>query len=199
MPCTLHTSLRSPYARKVRIVMLEKELPFELSIVDLSARPAWFAELSPLGKVPVLVDDDGTRVFDSSVIVEYLEDRHPRPPMLGEGWRQRLRHRSLDELGDFVADQAVVAFQARDRGEAAGAALALERVGRALDAAQARLGTDEGPSAFGVGDAAVISAVGYFVLRHGDAMIRERARLAAWLEAQHARPSVASTVPPTIT
>lgn len=196
MPRTLFASPRSPYARKVRIVLAEKGLPFELVMVDLASPPPGFASISPLGKVPAFVDADGTTIFDSSVIVEYLEDRHGEVASFGRGWRERLRHRELDELGDTIGDQAVLANQAKGRGDSDGEKRHLDRAARALDEVGRRLDSGDWPEEFGVGPASVLSGIGYLVLRHGDALVRARPRVERWLAEIASRASVAATAPP---
>lgn len=186
---------RSPYARKVRITLLEKGLPFETTWVDFAARTPDFMAISPLGKVPAFVDEDGTTVFDSTVIAEYLEDRYPDPPFLGKTWAERLANRALDELGDTVADQAVATWQARSRNDAAGEERALGLAKKALTELQRRAQEGRWPAAFGLGDAAVLSALGYFELRLGREVLEGYPevlkRAAGWAE----RPSVAETAP----
>jgi glutathione S-transferase len=83
----LYHSLTSPYARKVRVLLLEKKLPFEPVNVAESARPV--SEHNPLGKVPTLLLDDGTVLFDSSVISETLEALYPSPALLPADVRAR--------------------------------------------------------------------------------------------------------------
>lgn len=188
---------RSPFARKVRIVLLEKNLPFETLVVDFSgARPSELLAVSPLGKVPAFVDEDGTTVFDSTVIAEYLEDRYPDPPMLGRSWAERLAQRSLDELGDTVADQAVAAWLAQMQKNPAGEERAFGIARKALAELDGRARSDNGgwPSAFGVGAAAVISGTSYFELRHGRALVEEHPHLVRQLATYEARPSVSATV-----
>jgi glutathione S-transferase len=192
----LYTTTRSPYARKVRIAMVEKGLSFDLSLVDLADPTVEFLARSPLGKVPVLVDEDGTVVFGSTVMIEYLEDRHPTPSFLGGGsWQQRLAHRELDELGDTIADQAVAAFMSRGRDDAGGEARALGLADRAAAEVERRLSDGRWPEAFGVGPAAVVAGLGYYELRHGRGLLERHGALAAWVSLQSARPSVAGTIP----
>src|SRR5512140_1720476 len=83
-----------PYVERSRIVLLEKGLPHELELIDLANKPAWFLEISPMGRVPVLRVDDRT-VFESMVINELLNELAPEPPMFpaepiaraeGRGW-----------------------------------------------------------------------------------------------------------------
>jgi glutathione S-transferase len=78
---TLYDAARCPFCARVRIVLAEKRIPYETVEVDLANRPAWLYEKNPLGKVPVLEED--TMVLpESAVIMEYLEERYPEPPLL---------------------------------------------------------------------------------------------------------------------
>jgi len=77
----LYDADRCPYCARVRIVLAEKDLDYEPVIVDLDDRPEWIYEKNPAGRVPVL--EDGALVLPESVaIMEYLEERHPEPPLL---------------------------------------------------------------------------------------------------------------------
>jgi len=69
-----------PYVERSRIVLLEKELPHDLEFIQLSSKPTWFLEISPMGRVPVLVVDERP-VFESMVINELLDELQPEPPM----------------------------------------------------------------------------------------------------------------------
>ena len=93
-----------PFGQKVRIVLSEKELSYELINVDLrraeQKRPE-FLKMNPFGKVPVLVDDDLV-VYDSTVINEYLEDEYPHPRLLPEDSQARARARSLEDYADLA-------------------------------------------------------------------------------------------------
>lgn len=197
----LFLTRRSPYARKAAIALFEKGLAYETVVVDLADRSPAFVALGPIGKVPVLVDEDGTVVADSTVVVEYLEDRYPERPLRGDGWRARLESRRLDELGDTLADNAVAGFMAKGRGDDATRDKALataERVLAALDAEVAAKGELVAPTAgpaFGIAQAAVVSAVGYFELRHGAGWRERHPALAAWFDAHADRDSVRATVP----
>ncbi len=70
-----------PYAQRTRMALLEKGLDFVLNEIDLYNRPAWFADISPYGKVPVL-RHEGTTVYESAIINQYLDERFPSPPLL---------------------------------------------------------------------------------------------------------------------
>lgn len=89
-----------PYVQRAVISLLEKGVPFERTYVDLANRPPWFKDISPLGKVPLL-RTEGAVVFESAVILEYLEDTqapalHPRPAL------ERAQHRAWIEFGSSV-------------------------------------------------------------------------------------------------
>lgn len=67
-----------PYVQRAAIALAEKGVPYERIDVDLANKPDWFLEISPLGKTPVL-DAGGRAIFESAVILEYLEDTRPNP------------------------------------------------------------------------------------------------------------------------
>lgn len=73
----------SPFSRKVRIMLGEKDLQFELRAEKVWQRRPEFLALNPAAQVPVLVEDDGTVIADSGVIAEYLEEVYPEPPLIG--------------------------------------------------------------------------------------------------------------------
>ncbi|HJU35840.1 MAG TPA: glutathione S-transferase family protein [Gaiellaceae bacterium] len=78
---TLYNAARCPYAARARIVLAEKRIEFEVVEIDLSDRPAWLYEKNPAGRVPVLEEDD-LLLPESAVIMEFLEERYPEPPLL---------------------------------------------------------------------------------------------------------------------
>ena len=99
---TLYEHPMSPYVQKVKIAMREKELKFELAApAGLGAgtvRHGDFARISPRGEVPALVDGD-VAIFDSTIILEYLEDRFPVPAMLPSSPAERARVRARGGRG----------------------------------------------------------------------------------------------------
>jgi glutathione S-transferase len=196
MARTLYLTLRSPFARKVRILLLEKGLPFELQMIELAARTPEFYALSPLGKVPVFVDEDGTVVFDSTVIAEYLEDKYPTPPVFGVGVQQRLLHRTLDELGDTITDHAVALFYGKDAPNAAATEKSNLTIDRALHALDELIARGQLPQSFGLGQAAVLCALDYAHLRLGAARTAAHPALHEWLATFAQRPSVQAAPPP---
>lgn len=99
---TLYDADRCPYCARVRIVLAEKGLEYETVVVDLDDRPAWIYEKNPLGKVPVLEED----VFvlpESAVIMEYLEERYPEPPLWPADPAERAHGRLLVDRFDRLS------------------------------------------------------------------------------------------------
>ena len=94
MPLRLFSTTYCPYAWCTRIVLHEKGIPFEVYEVDLKAKQDDFSRVSPTGKVPVLVDGE-TRVWESMVINEYLEEKYDGPRLLGDTPEERAQVRAL--------------------------------------------------------------------------------------------------------
>src|SRR3954453_14530497 len=96
----------SPYARKVRLVMAERRLPFELCLEKTWERRDEYLELNPAGTVPTLVEDNGLAIPDSGVICEYLEEASPDAPLLGRTLAERGEARRLVAWfdGKFAAE-----------------------------------------------------------------------------------------------
>ena len=101
-------SLTSPYVRKVRIVMAEKKLDFRHVLEDVWGSDK-ILKSNPLGKVPCLVLGAGEAIFDSRVIVEYLDTRSPVSRLIPEGSRERIEVRTWEALADGVLDAAILA------------------------------------------------------------------------------------------
>jgi glutathione S-transferase len=102
----------SPRARKVRIALAEKGLPYEKVTVDITKgeqKKPEFLAVNPNGKVPAL-QDDGTKFYESSIIMEYLNDKYPNPPLLPTDPGQRARARVLLHYGDNPFDGACAAI-----------------------------------------------------------------------------------------
>jgi glutathione S-transferase len=102
-------SLASPYVRKVRIVMAEKRLDYKLELEDVWASASSITEANPLGKVPCLVMEGGEAVFDSRVIVEYLDTLSPVGKLIPPLGRERIEVRTWEALADGLLDAAILA------------------------------------------------------------------------------------------
>ena len=101
-------ALTSPYVRKVRIVMAEKRLDYQLELEDVWNRDT-ILKSNPLGKVPCLVMEGGVAVFDSRVIVEYVDTLSPVGRLIPERGRERTEVRTWEALADGVLDAAILA------------------------------------------------------------------------------------------
>ena len=101
-------SLTSPYVRKVRIVLAEKKLDYQFVQEDVWGSDAILAS-NPLGKVPCLVLEGGEALFDSRVIVEYVDTLSPVGRLIPERGRERAEVRTWEALADGIQDAAILA------------------------------------------------------------------------------------------
>ena len=105
----------SPYARKVRIALAEKGIPFELITEVPWDSTTRTPQHNPLEKLPVLLWPDGSATYESRYILEVLEARHPEPPLVPAGTEARLAARGVEVLCDGVCDALVLLFWERHR------------------------------------------------------------------------------------
>ena len=92
---TLYHLWLSPFSRKIRIVLIEKNLDFQMIVEETWERRHEFLALNPTGEVPVLIEQDDTVLAESSVICEYLEERYPEPGLIGKNLHDRAEVRRL--------------------------------------------------------------------------------------------------------
>ena len=191
----------SPYVQKVKIALYEKNIPFEAEVPDaFRGAPTKYRALNPRLEVPALVDD-GFAIFDSTIILDYLEDKWSNPPMLPVTPRERARVRMIEDVCDTyyeainwglmevrawkrVAGDQAAAIEQRAREQTAGVFAWLER----------ELGTGEwfNGSSFGHGDLSVLPYLhGSVVWGAGP---RALSKLASWLERMEERESVRKTI-----
>lgn len=112
MPLQLVSFALCPFAQRAAIVLLEKQIEFSLEYIDLTDPPAWFKQISPLGRVPLLRVENEV-LFESSVILDYLDDVY-QPRLLPGDALQRARHKAWIEYGSgLLMDQAAICL-ARD-------------------------------------------------------------------------------------
>ncbi|MBI2318753.1 MAG: glutathione S-transferase N-terminal domain-containing protein [Betaproteobacteria bacterium] len=97
----------SPFVRKVRVFAIEKNINVDYVVDRPSSPGSRVAEFNPLGKIPVLVLDDGEVVFDSVVIVDYLEGVKPEPQLIPTEFRGRIAVRRWEALADGIVDAVV--------------------------------------------------------------------------------------------
>jgi glutathione S-transferase len=101
-----------PYVQRAAISLFEKQVPFERLSIDLSDKPDWFTALSPLGKVPLLMSRDHV-IFESAVILEYLEETLPAP-LHPANPERRAEHRSWIEFGSSILNDIGGFYSAAD-------------------------------------------------------------------------------------
>lgn len=102
-------SSSSPYVRKVRVVMAEKKLDYDFVPEDVWAAQTTIAEANPLGKVPCLIMEGGEALFDSRVIVEYLDTLSPVGKLIPSVGRERAETKTWEALADGLLDAAILA------------------------------------------------------------------------------------------
>lgn len=193
----------SPYTRKARVVLAEKKIDYEFVVDVPYEAQTRVPAFNPLGKVPVLVLDDETTVFDSRVIVEYLDHASPVARLIPENTRQRIQVRRWEALADGCTDATVAIVVERRRPEALQSPDHIARqqgkVDRALDAMAAELAARNWCCGdfFNLSDIAVGCCLGFLDLRLPDLPWRRtHPGLARLAEKLAQRPSFRDTVPP---
>ena len=189
-----------PYVQRAAIALAEKQVPFERVYVDLSEKPDWFRVLSPLGRVPLLkivADDREAVIFESAVILEYLEETQPNPLHPADPL-ERARHRAWIEFGSSILNAIARFYNAETEEKLASEAATLSGM---FARVEAELG--DGPwfsgSAFSLVDAVYGPIFRYFDVfdRIGDfAVLGEKPKLGVWRDALADRPSIRKAVGP---
>ncbi len=198
-------AVTSPYVRKVRIVMAEKKLDYQFVLEDVWGNDAIVAS-NPLGKVPCLIMEGGEAVFDSRVIVEYVDALSPVGKLIPGSGRERAEVRTWEALADGLMDAAIEARLEKTwpgRGEEQRSQAWIDRQMAKIDAALAAMAKGLGDKPFCAGihltlaDIAVGCALGYLDFRFPQIDWRKRhlslARLADKMEQ---RQSFIDSAPP---
>lgn len=194
---------QSPYVRKVRIVLAEKKIDVQYQRIDLAQDLEFLRQYNPLGKIPCLLADERSALFDSRVIVEYLDNLTPVHRLIPPTGRQRVDVRTLEAMADGLLDAAVLVRQelnARSPSERSQAWIDRQRgkIDAALAALEAWLGEDAWlvDGRYSLADIATGCALGYLDFRFPDIAWRARhPRLATYADKLNARPSFADTAP----
>ena len=185
-----------PFVQRTVIVLREKGVDYDITYIDLAARPAWFTAMSPLGKVPVLRVGDAT-IFESAVINEYLDEvyapqLHPADPL------QRAHNRAWIEFASVLTQSQ---YQLCMADTPARFAAARERIDASLDQLERQLSA--GPyfngADFALVDASLAPVLMRFAVMERDVdldIYATRPRLATYCSAVLARPSVVDSVVP---
>jgi len=197
----LYMSPASPFARKVRVIILELDLG--RLVEEIAVNPAASDELrrtNPLGKIPALILDDGSTLIDSPVICEYLNEMGGGKFFPGMTiWREvsgRWRALTLQALGDGLADAAVALIYEKRRPEGENSQAFIDKqtavIARSLDALERARFAEK----ITIGEIAVGCALGYLDFREVMPGWRDtRPNLSAWYEGFAKYPSMAATAP----
>ena len=167
----LIASLTSPYVRKVRIVMAEKKLDYQMQVENVWAEDTTIQDFNPLGKVPCLIMDDDGSLFDSRVIVEYLDTLSPVSRLIPSTGREKAAVKCWEALGDGLLDAAVTIVKENQRPEGQRSPEWIERQYNKIHAALKAMDESLGDQTFCMGvnyslaDVAVGCALGYLDFR----------------------------------
>lgn len=196
----LYSSPTSPFVRKVRILIREKGAAHLVAeeVVSAMADPASLHAANPLGKVPALAFDDGTTLFDSPVICEYLDTVLEGPSLLPASGAARWQVQRLHAIGDGIAEAAVSLTFEKARPEAERSENWMGRwrraITRSLDLLEKEAASLAGAPT--LGSIAIESAIAYLDFRHGDLNWREgRPALDAFMKNASGRAAFKETAP----
>jgi glutathione S-transferase len=199
----LYTARTSPYSRKVHVVLAEKKIECEFVDDDPWLPRTTVPQFNPLGKIPVLVLDDGTTLYDSRVIVEYLDTVSPVSRLIPEPSRQRIAVRRWEALADGICDAVLTVVRESKRPATQQSKEWIERQGQKMRLGVAELANELGDRPWCCGDAYTLAdiatgcALGYLDLRQPAIDWRgEYPNLARLAEKLSKRPSFADTAPP---
>ncbi|AAV96496.1 glutathione S-transferase family protein [Ruegeria pomeroyi] len=193
---TLHLMSHAlcPYVQRAAISMLEKGVSFERTDIDLAKKPEWFLAISPLGKTPVLLDNQQA-IFESTAILEYLEDTQS-PPLHSKAAITRAQHRGWIEFGSSILNDIAGLYNAQTED-------AFDQKTAALEAKFAQLERQLGEGAFFAGNAfTLVDTVFAPIFRYFDTfdeiadfgILLGKEKVAAWRKELAARPSVKQAV-----
>lgn len=195
-------TLTSPYVRKARVVLAEKKIDFDLVIDSPNAPDSNVPRYNPLARVPVLILDDDDAIFDSPVIVEYLDNLAPNNKLFPPTNRERIEVKRWEALSDGLLDAAVAIRLESLRPESQRSESAMRRERDVIDSSLAMMASELGEKHWCMGtpftfaDVAVGCALGYLNFRFPDVDWRTRhPNLGRLHEQLMQRPSFADTLP----
>ena len=199
----LYASQGSPFARKIRVMLIEKGAPHEVEMVDLWAAND-LKKTNPIGKVPALKLDDGRALVNSPLIADYVDSRFPEPRFIPVDPELRLEVRRWEALADGTMDAAVASlYEMRFHDEQKRSTVWLERQRGKLDSGFAALEGMLGDRRWCIGEAmsladiAIACHIGFITLRRPEYFPQGRyPNLTRLWNSMEARESMKRTVPP---
>jgi glutathione S-transferase len=197
----LYGSLTSPYVRKVRVLIREKNLACEFVVADAWAADSPIPALNPLGKVPALALDNGDVLFDSPVIVEYLDSLNAPAllPVSGVARWETLRWQALaDGMLDATVSRLLELRRPTEQQSAENVRRQEDKIARSIEYTEQRLSRESWlmENRFTLADLVMAVALEYIDFRYPHNWRGRHARLAQWLAGVSARPSLIETRPP---
>ena len=198
----LLVSLLSPYGRKVRVVLAEKRIECELELVDVTPADSPLNEHNPLGKIPTLLLDDGSSLYDSRVIVDFLDAVSPIGRLIPKGNRERVAVLRWEALADGVLDAGVLLRQETLRPKKEQSAAWMERQRGKVERGVAEMARELGErdwchnERFTLADISLGCCLGWLAFRHPELDWRGKyANLARHYDKLSQRPAFAETAP----
>ncbi len=185
---------RSPYARKVRVVALEKGIQLELIDEDLAKKSKQLLEANPLGKVPTLLLDNGQVVYDSKVITQYIDELNDKVSMIPKSGQARIDVLKWEAFSDDLVTTGIQVYMEKTRHPNDFHAQFISNGEAAINKSYQYIETHLNElKEFSLAPVAVASAIGYihFRLPH----LKVQGKLAQWFEEISKRPSMAQTIP----
>ncbi|WP_424097692.1 glutathione S-transferase family protein [Moorena producens] len=197
----LYYHQQSNFSRKIRILLAEKKIDCELKDVNLKNKPSEFIQISPIGKVPVFVEQDGTVIWDSTLIAEYLDETYPQPRFYPSNPRERLECRKWEELADNLGDNIINLWllNLTNNLEPTPYRRKLETsINCLLPIFEQQLAQSQyllGDDTWTVVDVAALCSMGYYSFRLNEDWVLQYPNIGNWFDKLHERESVKSTVP----
>lgn len=195
-------SLTSPYVRKVRIVLAEKKIDYSFELDSPWAAETKVSQVNPLGKVPVLVLDDDVPLYDSRVIVEYLDAMTPNNRLIPANGRERVMVRRWEALADGICDAAASGFLEGKRPLEQQSMEWISRQQEKISSGLKVMADDLGQqpwchgNGFSLADVAIGGALGYLAFRYADIRWQgQYPQLSKHYEKLMSRASFADTIP----
>ena len=192
----------SPFARKVRVVLLEKNIPFELKTINPWNMNADIERFNPLGKIPVLITANNETIYDSKFIIEWIEHNYPDPAVFPTDAKTKFKAQQIQVIADGICEALILLFfenmrpypqQSKPWSERQ-----IKKISNGLQALEQQISNDEFcvDNTFGIADISVVSAVDYLSLRFKTYEWRNKfTRISKFVARQSARQSFIETMP----
>ncbi|MDC0432849.1 glutathione S-transferase N-terminal domain-containing protein [bacterium] len=192
----------SPFARKVRVVLLEKNIPFELKTINPWNMNADIERFNPLGKIPVLITANNETIYDSKFIIEWIEHNYPDPAVFPTDAKTKFKAQQIQVIADGICEAVILLFFENMRPDPQQSKPWSERqikkISNGLQALEQQISNDEFcvDNTFGIADISVVSAVDYLSLRFKTYEWRNKfTRISKFVARQSGRQSFIETMP----